>query len=72
MSAMEPTTASQPPVSEPPSMDAEETFFKTPNAPPGRHFEQLRVPSLGGPDFLIPASVSRLFRKLFKRPTPSH
>jgi hypothetical protein len=70
MSAMEPSTTGQPPVSERPRTD--ETFFKTPNAPPGLHFEQLTVPGLGGPDFLIPASVSKLFRRLFKRPTPSH
>lgn len=31
------------------------------------HFEQTTVPGLVGPDFLIPASVSKLFRKLFRR-----
>jgi hypothetical protein len=66
MSAMEPSTTGQPPVSEPPSTDTGETFFKTPNAPPGRHFEQLTVPDLIGPDFLIPASVSKFFRKFFR------
>jgi len=67
MSAMEPSTTGQPSVSEPPSTDTGETFFKTPNAPPGFHFEQETVPGLIGPDFLIPASVSKLFRKLFRR-----
>lgn len=65
MSVMEPSTAGQPPVSERPHTD--ETFFKTPNAPPGRHFEQMTLPGLVGPDFLIPASVSKLFRKLLRR-----
>ena len=67
MSVMEPTTTGQPPVSEPPRTDADETFFKTPNAPPGRHFEQLTVPGLFGSGPLIPESVSKLFRKLFRR-----
>ncbi len=67
MNAMEPSTTGPPPVSAPPSTDAGETFFKTPNAPPGFHFEQETVPGLGGPDFLIPASVSKFFRKIFRR-----
>jgi hypothetical protein len=67
MSFMEPSTTGPPPVSEPPSADVDETFFKTPNAPPGYHFEQMTLPGLIGPDFLIPASVSKLFRKLFRR-----
>jgi len=67
MSAMEPTAPDQQSVSEPPRTDTGETFFKTPNAPPGFHFEQETVPGLIGPDFLIPASVSKLFRKLFRR-----
>jgi len=65
MSAMEPSTTGQPP--EPTSADAGETFFKTPNAPPGYHFEQEILPGLIGPDFLIPAPVSKFFRKLFRR-----
>jgi hypothetical protein len=66
MSAMEPSTVGQPPVSEPPSTDADETFFKTPNAPPGFHFEQETVPCLlSGP--ILPESVTKLFLKLFRR-----
>ena len=66
MSAMEPSTTGQPPVSEPPRTDVDETFFKTPNAPPGFHFEQETVPGLlSGP--ILPESVSKFFRKLFRR-----
>jgi hypothetical protein len=31
------------------------------------HYEPYRVPSLLGDGFLIPASVSKFFRKLFRR-----
>jgi hypothetical protein len=67
MSAMEPTTTSRPPASESPSTDTGETFFRTPNAPPGRHFVPTKVPGLVGPDFPFPPSVAKLFRKLFRR-----
>ena len=66
MSAMEPTTASQPPISEPTRADSTNTF-KTPNAPPDRHFEPSSVPGLVGPDFPFPPSVAKFFRKLFRR-----
>ncbi len=66
MSAMEPATASRPPTTEPTRTDTTNTF-KTPNAPADRHFEPSTIPGLVGPDFLIPASVSKLFRKLFRR-----
>jgi hypothetical protein len=66
MSAMESSATSRPAVSEVQRTDTGETFFKTPNAPPGYHFEQLTVPGLmSGP--LIPESVSKLFRKLLRR-----
>jgi hypothetical protein len=71
MSTMEPYTTREHSVSEPPSTDSGDTFFKTPNAPPGYHFEQEILPGLVGPDFLIPASVSKLFRRLFRR-APTH
>jgi hypothetical protein len=68
---MEPSATSQPSGGRdtipPPRTDTGETFFKTPNAPPGRHFEPSSVPDLVGPDFPIPASVAKLFRKLFRR-----
>jgi hypothetical protein len=67
MSFMESSTSGQPPISEVVRADTEETFFRTPNAPPGLHFEQMTLPGLIGPDFLIPASVSKLFRKFFRR-----
>jgi hypothetical protein len=69
MSAMKSTTAS-PPTAEPARTDNTNTF-KTPDAPADRHFKQMIVPGLVGPDFLIPASVSRLFRRLFRR-TDTH
>jgi hypothetical protein len=65
MSVMEPSATGQPAVSERPPTD--ETFFKTPNAPPGRHFEQMTLPGLVGPDFPFPPSVAKFFRKLFRR-----
>jgi hypothetical protein len=61
MSAMEPSTTGQPPVSERPRTD--ETFFKTPNAPPGRHFKQTTLPSLGGTGPILPAWLSKRFRR---------
>jgi hypothetical protein len=67
MSPMEPATTSQPPVSEPAGTDTEETFFKTPNAPPGYHFEQLTVPGIFGAGPLIPESVSQFFSKVLRR-----
>lgn len=68
MSAMEPSaTGGQPAVSEPPRTDTGETFFKTPNAPADRHFEQLTVPDIIGSGPLVPESVSNFFRKLLRR-----
>jgi hypothetical protein len=63
MSAMEPSTTGPPPVSEPPRTDTGETFFKTPNAPPGYHFEQLTVPGLFGTGPLLPEWLRRIFRR---------
>lgn len=62
MSAMEPTTASQPAASEPVRTDPGETFFKTPNAPPGRHFKQVVTPGLGGRP-ILPIWLRKLFRR---------
>lgn len=59
---MEPSTTSQPPDSESARADAGETFFKTPNAPPGRHFKQTTLPSLGGTGPLLPEWLRKLFR----------
>jgi hypothetical protein len=59
---MESTTTGQPAVSEPPSMDPDETFLKTPNAPPGRHFKQVVTPGLGGRP-LVPQWLRKHFRR---------
>lgn len=63
MSPMEPSTTGWSPVSEPQSTDVDETFFKTPNAPPGFHFEQLTVPGLFGTGSLLPEWLRKLFRR---------
>ena len=65
MSAMEPTTISQS-TAELTRTDTTNTF-KTPDAPADRHFKPMIVPGLVGEDFLIPAWVTKFFRKLFRR-----
>jgi hypothetical protein len=66
MSAMKPSTVSRPPASEPPSTDTGETFFKTPNAPPGRHFQQVKMPGVAkGP--ILPEWLRTYFRNRFRR-----
>jgi hypothetical protein len=67
MSPMEPTTTSKL-ASEPTRTDTGETFFKTPNAPPGRHFEQMILPGLG---FTFPRWLVGHLRRLFQR-TATH
>ena len=63
MRAMEPTTVGQPPVAEAPSTNVDGTFFKTPNAPPGFHFEQETVPGLFGTGPIVPAWLRKLLRR---------
>jgi hypothetical protein len=63
MSAMEPSTIGRSSVSESARTDAGETFFKTPNAPPGRHFKQTTLPSLGGTGPLLPEWLRKRFRR---------
>jgi hypothetical protein len=66
MSAMKPSAVSQPAASEPPRTDTGETFFQTPNAPPGRHFQQVKMPGVAkGP--ILPEPVSKFFRNRFRR-----
>jgi hypothetical protein len=65
MSAMEPSTTSQSAASESMRASATETG-KVKKAYGDRNFKPTTLPSLVGPDFLIPASVSKLFRKLFR------
>ena len=71
MSAMEPSTASQPAVPDRSEIGQQRTdatnSFKTAGAPSDRHFESEIVPGLVGPDFPFPPSVAKLFRKLFRR-----
>jgi hypothetical protein len=65
---MEPTTTSKL-ASEPTRTDTGETFFKTPNAPPGRHFEQMILPGFG---FSFPRWLIRHMRELFQHTGPQH
>jgi hypothetical protein len=59
---MTPSTASQPPASEPPRTDPGETFFKAPDAPPGRHYRQVKMPGVAkGP--ILPEWLSKRFRR---------
>jgi hypothetical protein len=58
---MEPSSVSQPPASEAVRTDATETM-----AYGDRHFKPVVSPGLGGRP-LLPASVSKLFHKLFRR-----
>jgi len=51
------------PDSESARADAGETFFKTPNAPPGRHFKQTTLPSLGGTGPILPEWLRKRFRR---------
>lgn len=62
MSAMEPSTASRPPATESVRTSATKT-----KAYGDRHFKPTEVPDLVGPDFPIPQSVTKFFRKLFRR-----
>jgi hypothetical protein len=66
MSAMEPSTASQPPTSEPERTDATQTGgIEKPYG--DRYHKSVIVKGLVGPDFPFPPSVNKLFRKLFRR-----
>jgi hypothetical protein len=65
MSAMDPTTASQP-ISEPERTGVTETG-RTEKPYGDRYHKPVTVPGLVGPDFPFPPSVARLFRKLFRR-----
>jgi hypothetical protein len=66
MSAMESSTAHQPAASETVRADATESS-RTEKAYGDRNFKPTTLPGLVGPDFLIPAPVSKFFRKLFRR-----
>ncbi len=66
MSAMEPTTTSQSPASVPTRASAAATG-RTEKAYGNRNFEPAKMPGLVGPNFLIPQSVTKFFRKLLQR-----
>ncbi|MGH2903892.1 MAG: hypothetical protein ACRDK7_09960 [Solirubrobacteraceae bacterium] len=66
MSAMEPTTVGYPPASEAERTGATQTG-KIQKPYGDRYHKPVITPDLVGPDFLIPASVSKLFRKLLRR-----
>jgi hypothetical protein len=68
MSNIEPTTTSQPTRHYPRTPDGKYKYTTRDGRP--LHFEPETMPGLVGPDFLIPASVSKLFRKLFRRQDP--
>jgi hypothetical protein len=65
MTAMESTTVSQRTRDYPRTPDGKYKYTTSDGRP--LHFEPTTIPGLVGDDFLIPASVSRLFRRLFRR-----
>jgi hypothetical protein len=69
MSRMEPTTTSRPDRPYPMTPDGKYKYTTWDGRP--LHFEPYRIPELIGEDFLIPAWVTRFFRKLFRR-TDTH
>jgi len=71
MSVMKPSTASQATASEPKRTDATQTG-KIEKPYGDRYHKPRTVPDLVGPDFPFPAPMAKLFRKLFKRATPTH
>jgi hypothetical protein len=65
MSAMEPATTNQPTRDYPRTPDGKYKYTAWDGSP--RYLEPSSVPDLVGPDFPFPASVAKLFRKLFRR-----
>jgi hypothetical protein len=65
MSAMEPTTASQRTRDYPRTPDGKYKYTTSDGQP--LHFEPDRMPGLVGDYPQIPASVTKFFRKLFRR-----
>jgi hypothetical protein len=64
MSPMEPTTTSRRTREYPMTPDGKYKYTTQDGRP--LHFEPYVIPDLIGPNFLIPASVARFFRKLFR------
>jgi hypothetical protein len=66
MSPMEPTpTARQPTRPYPRTPDGKYKYTTSDGSP--LHYEPATIPDLIGPNFLIPASVTKFFRKLLRR-----
>lgn len=69
MSAMEPTNTSQRTRNFPRTPDGKYKYTASDGSP--LYFEPTTIPGLLGDDPLIPASVTKFFRKLFRRVTPT-
>ena len=65
MSSMEPTTTSRSARPCPRTPDGKYKYTTRDGRP--LHYEPYRIPGLVGEDFLIPAAVTKFFRKLFRR-----
>jgi hypothetical protein len=65
MSGMEPTTTSRPTRDYPRTPDGKYKYTAWDGSP--RYLEPDTNHDIIGPDFLIPAAVTRFFRKLFRR-----
>jgi hypothetical protein len=70
MSGMEPATTRRPTRPYPRTPDGKYKYTTQDGSP--LHYEPYVIPDIIGPNFLIPASVAKFFRKLFRRPTPTH
>lgn len=69
MSTMEPTTTSRPARPYPRTPDGKYKYTAWDGSP--RYLEPDTIPDIIGENFLIPAPVTRFFRKLF-RSDPAH
>jgi hypothetical protein len=65
MSGMEPTTTVRSTRPYPRTPDGKYKYTTLDGRP--LHYEPYVIPDIIGPNFLIPASVTRFFRKLFRR-----
>jgi hypothetical protein len=65
MSGMEPTTTRRPTRPYPRTPDGKYKYTTQDGSP--LHYEPYVIPDIIGPNFLIPAPVTKFFRRLFKR-----
>jgi hypothetical protein len=70
MSSMEPTTRVRSTRPYPRTPDGKYKYTTQDGSP--LHYEPYVIPGLLGDDPLIPAAVTKFFRKLFRRATPTH